>query len=54
MKNWYLRSQAETPDDGGDITPVDPDDDGSDVTPVDPDDGGGDVTPSTPTMTAAT
>ena len=47
-ENWYLRSQAETPDDGGDITPVDPDDDGSDVTPVDPDDGGGDVTPVDP------
>ncbi|HCR3973915.1 TPA: autotransporter outer membrane beta-barrel domain-containing protein [Citrobacter freundii] len=47
-ENWYLRSQAETPDDGGDITPVDPDDDGSDVTPVDPDDGGSDVTPVDP------
>ncbi|WP_213747919.1 autotransporter outer membrane beta-barrel domain-containing protein [Citrobacter freundii] len=47
-ENWYLRSQAEAPDDGGDITPVDPDDDGSDVTPVDPDDGGSDVTPVDP------
>ena len=47
-ENWYLRSQAETPDDGGDITPVDPEDDGSDVTPVDPDDGGGNVTPVDP------
>ena len=47
-ENWYLRSQAETPDDGGDITPVDPDDDGSDVTHVDPDDGGSDVTPVDP------
>ncbi|RVR97217.1 autotransporter outer membrane beta-barrel domain-containing protein [Citrobacter freundii] len=49
-ENWYLRSQAETPDDGGDITPVDPDDDGSDVTPVDPDDddGGSDGKPSNP------
>ena len=47
-ENWYLRSQAETPDDGGDITPVDPEDDGSDVTPVDPDDGGSDVTPVDP------
>ena len=47
-ENWYLRSQAEAPDDGGDITPVDPEDDGSDVTPVDPDDGGGNVTPVDP------
>ncbi|EPQ6906921.1 autotransporter outer membrane beta-barrel domain-containing protein [Citrobacter freundii] len=47
-ENWYLRSQAETPDGGGDITPVDPDDGGSDVTPVDPDDGGSDVTPVDP------
>ena len=47
-ENWYLRSQAEAPDDGGDITPVDPDDDGSDVTPVDPDDGGSDGKPSNP------
>ena len=47
-ENWYLRSQAETPDDGGDITPVDPEDDGSDVTPVDPDAGGGNVTPVDP------
>ena len=47
-ENWYLRSQAEAPDDGGDITPVHPDDDGSDVTPVDPDDGGSDVTPVDP------
>lgn len=36
-ENWYLRSQAEAPDDGG-----------SDVTPVDPDDGGSDGKPSNP------
>ncbi|MFP5928729.1 autotransporter outer membrane beta-barrel domain-containing protein [Salmonella sp. 741265055_HSA] len=33
-ESWYLRSQSDTPDDGGDVTPVNPDD--GDITPSNP------------------
>lgn len=33
-ESWYLRSQSDTPDDSGDVTPVNPDD--GDITPSNP------------------